>query len=152
MITINFQVSLKDRVLTYCNEDKLVYDTTKDYIVDRTRPKSGSNDQEAQKILDDLETDQVAWVWVLIFAYAAPEIIGVFLRSLRMVLLKTFQIPPLSEFVFVLVMETLHVIGLVFLAFLALPQLDTTHAVLLTNCLAVVPGLLLFMSRSKRDR
>ena len=76
-----FQVSVGDRELPFCNEDRDVSDTTKDYIVNRTRP-TGSNN-EYKKILDAFETDQIAWIWVLIFAYAAPEIVGTFIRSLR---------------------------------------------------------------------
>ena len=116
--------------------------------VNRTRPYDGA---EKDKILDAFETEQVAWVWVLIFAYAAPEIVGTFIRSLRIVTLKSYHIPPMTNFIFVFIMETLHVIGLALLAFVAFPQLDSAHAVVLTNCLAIIPGILLLMSRNKRD-
>ena len=72
-------------------------------------------------------------------------------RSLRIVVLKTYHIPALTDFIFVFIMETLHVIGLALLAFVAFPQLDSAHAVVLTNCLAIIPGILLLMSRNKRD-
>ena len=49
-------------------------------------------------------------------------------------------------------METLHTVGMAVLVFLALPQLDSTHALALTNCVAVVPGILLAMSRSSKDK
>ena len=45
-------------------------------------------------------------------------------------------------------MESLHTIGLAILAFLAFPQLDTAHALALTNCLALVPGILNVLGRS----
>ena len=102
--------------------------------------------------MDQFETDQIAWVWALIFAFAVPEIVGTLWRSLRIVLLKSYQRPPLKEFIFVAILETLHVAGLAVLAFLALPQLDSAHAVVLTNCLAIFPGILRLMSRSKRNR
>ena len=38
-------------------------------------------------------------------------------------------------------------VGIAILTFLALPQLDTAHALALTNCLAIVPGLLNLMTR-----
>ena len=60
--------------------------------------------------------------------------------------------PRLMDFLFVFTMETLHVIGLVILAFLAFPQLDSAHAVVLTNCLAIIPSMLLLMNRSKKDK
>ena len=137
------QVSVRDRVLEYCNEDGKVQDKTKDYIVDRTRSEPN---------LSQLEQEQIAWIWVLIFAYATPELVGTFLRSLRIVLFKTYTIPKLTDFLFVFIMETLHVIGLVVLAFLAFPQLDSAHAVVLTNCVGFIPGLLLLMNRSKKDK
>lgn len=150
LTTIFFQVSVKNRILTYCNEDGKIIDKTKDYIINRTRPNPSNPDY--QKTLDNFETEQVAWAWILIFAYVTPELVGVFLRSLRMILMKPFKIPPFYEFIFVFGMETLHVIGLVILAFLAFPQMDSAHVVVLTNCLSLVPGILLLLSRSKRDR
>ena len=134
---------MRDRVLEYCNEDGKVQDKTKDYIVDRIRSEPN---------LSQLEQEQIAWIWVLIFAYATPELVGTFLRSLRIVLFKTYTIPKLTDFLFVFIMETLHVIGLVVLAFLAFPQLDSAHAVVLTNCVGFIPGLLLLMNRSKKDK
>ena len=134
--------------MPYCNKDRQVSDITKDYIVNRTRPR---NDLNKDDVLDSLELDQVGWIWVLVFAYAAPEIIGTFIRSLRIVALKSYHIPPMTEFLFVFIMETLHVIGLGLLAFVAFPQLDSAHAVVLTNCLAIIPSILLLMSRNKRD-
>ena len=62
---IILQVSVGDRELPFCNEDRDVSDTTKDYIVNRTRP-TGSNN-EYDKILDAFETDQIAWIWVFFY-------------------------------------------------------------------------------------
>ena len=120
--------------------------------MDRSRPSSYSEDPNYAQKLDSLEQEQIAWIWVLIFAYATPELVGTFLRSLRIVAFKSYQIPKLMDFLFVFTMETLHVLGLVVLAFLAFPQLDSAHAVVLTNCLAIVPSLLLLMNRSKTDK
>ena len=146
-----FKVSVKDRKLPYCSRGQESYlDQSKDLMVDRTRPNSTV--VNANIILDEFETDQVAWVWILIFAYATPELVGVFMRSLRMVLFKSFKIPIFTDFLFVFIMETLHVIGLVILTFLAFPQLDSAHAVVLTNCLAFIPAVLLMLSRNMKER
>ena len=149
-MAIFFQVSVRDRILEYCNEDGQVQDKTKDYIVDRSRPSK--SDPNYQNTLNSLEQEQLAWIWVLILAFVAPELVGTFLRSLRIVLFKTYSIPKLTDFLLVFIMETLHVIGLVVLAFLAFPQLDSAHAVVLTNCVGLIPGLLLLMNRSKKDK
>ena len=59
----NFQVSLRDRELTYCNEDRKIPDTTKNYIVNLTRPDPGERTTENSviydQILDNYETNQV---------------------------------------------------------------------------------------------
>ena len=123
--------------------------SSKDYLVNKTRPDAGYPNSE--QILDQIETDQVAWIWILIFAYATPELVGVFLRSLRMVLFKTFKRPCFTDFLFVLFMESMHVIGLVTLVFLAFPQLDSTHVVILTSCFCSFPAILNLLSRTKRD-
>ena len=65
---------MRDRILEYCNEDGKVQDKTKDYIVDRSRPSSYQEDHEYSQKLDALEQEQIAWIWVLIFAFATPEL------------------------------------------------------------------------------
>eukprot|EP00095_Tigriopus_kingsejongensis_P009688 maker-scaffold84_size396325-snap-gene-2.41 protein:Tk09688 transcript:maker-scaffold84_size396325-snap-gene-2.41-mRNA-1 annotation:"hypothetical protein DAPPUDRAFT_318323" len=132
------QVSPVDlRVLPFCNQGGQIKDKTKDYEVERDR----------QKYADSIETEQVAWIWCLFFAFAVPEVLT-FLRALRVLVFKHWVRPSFLDFLFVMVMETMHVIGMAILVFLALPQIDTTHALALTNCLAVVPGILLIMSRN----
>lgn len=49
----------------------------------------------------------------------------------------------LKDFAFVCGMESCHVIGLVLLVFVGLPQVDAAHALVLTNCMALLPALLL---------
>lgn len=54
------------------------------------------------------------------------------MRSLKKFLFKKIRFPKLLHFMFVLVMEVLHTLGLAVLAFLALPELDSTRALMLT--------------------
>ena len=88
------------------------------------------------------------------FASLAPELFT-FLRSFRKVFLKKVNEHGsvghrwtvwMSDFLFVLTMETLHVVGVAILAFVGFPQLDTTHAIVLTNCLSVLPSCLLLVT------
>ena len=81
-----------------------------------------------------------------------------FLRSVRKVFLKTtnehqrrrdsvrtkWQLA--LDFTFVFSMETCHVVGLAILVFVALPNVDTPHALVLTNCFALIPAILLIDS------
>ena len=77
---------------------------------------------------------QIAWIWVIIFAYSTPEVFT-FIRSLRSCFFKTASRPPFLNFLFVFVMETCHVSGVAILAFVALPAFDSAHAGT-NNCFA----------------
>ena len=81
-----------------------------------------------------------------------------FLRSVRKVFLKTTNEHQRRrdsvrtkrqlalDFIFVFSMETSHVVGLAILVFVALPNVDTPHALVLTNCFALIPAILLIDS------
>ena len=56
----------------------------------------------------------------------------------------------MMDFGFVFGMESCHVIGLAILVFAGLPHLDTAHALVITNCMAFIPSLLLIDSNIKR--
>ena len=88
---------------------------------------------------EDVEGEQIRWVWALFAAFLVPEIMSLG-RSLRVCVFKTVLVPRFLDFAFVATMEILHAVGVAILLFLALPQMDSTHALALTNCLAVVPG------------
>ncbi|XP_017023062.1 chitin synthase chs-2 isoform X1 [Drosophila kikkawai] len=85
--------------------------------------------------------DQIAWVWALIFAFAAPELLT-FLRSLRICLFKREQRPSGLEVGLVTLFELLHVVGLALLTFTVLPALDVTRGAMLCCCVCFVPALL----------
>lgn len=85
--------------------------------------------------------ERVAWIWCLLLAFIVPEI-GTFIRSLRICFFKSCKKPQMFDFVFVLIMETLHVFGLVMLVYVVLPNLDVIKGAMLTNCLCFVPALL----------
>ncbi|XP_034109385.1 chitin synthase chs-2 isoform X1 [Drosophila albomicans] len=85
--------------------------------------------------------EQIAWVWALIFAFAAPELFT-FLRSLRICMFKREQRPSRLEVALVTLFELLHVVGLALLTFTVLPQLDVTRGAMLGCCVGFVPALL----------
>ena len=119
------------RVLPYCNEYGDV-NRNKDWEVIRNRTDS--------KFEDDVEGEQIRWVWALFAAFLVPEIMA-FFRSLRVCAFKTVIVPRFLDFAFVSAMEIFHAVGVAILLFLALPQMDSTHALALTNCLAFIPGV-----------
>ena len=105
-------------------------------IRNRTCSSEGDN---CSPFKEDVEGEQIRWVWALFAAFLVPEILSLG-RSLRVCVFKTVLVPRFLDFAFVAVMEMLHVVGVAILLFLALPQMDSTHALALTNCLAFVPG------------
>jgi chitin synthase len=84
--------------------------------------------------------ERVAWTWCLLIAFLVPEV-GTLVRSVRICIFKSYKRPPLNDFLFIFVMETLHVIGLASLVFVVLPNLDVVKGVMLTNCVCFVPAL-----------
>ena len=60
--------------------------------------------------------------------------------------------PHISYFMFVLLMELLHTVGLAMLAFMVLPHLDSVNALLLTSSLAVLPAFMLLLSRFQQTK
>ncbi|XP_050429583.1 chitin synthase chs-2 [Adelges cooleyi] len=117
-----------DRVVTYCNKD---LSRDKLYVV-------------------NLPTEErVVWIWCLLLAFIVPEL-GTLIRSIRICFFKSCRKPPLKDFVFVLVMETLHVFGIVLLVYVVLPSLDVIKGAMLTNCLCFVPALLSLLSRTTK--
>ena len=91
------------------------------------------------------EREKVGWVWAIFFSFLAPELFT-FFRSCRIVLMKSFKRPSFLEFSIVLCFETVHVVGVAVLYFLAFPGMDSIRAIMATNAVALFPGMLkLFM-------
>ena len=102
---------------------------------------------------------QVAWLWSIFFAFAAPEVFT-FLHSAWVCLMKvslpplppglqTYETPSVLEFGLVLLFEGLHTLGTGILFFLAFPGMDSIRALMATNAVCLFPGMLkLFMKQS----
>lgn len=97
--------------------------------------------RDKQFVVNLPEEERVAWTWCLFFAFAIPEL-GTLIRSLRICVFKSWRRPPFNDFLWVLVMETLHVAGLASLFLIVLPELDVVKGAMLTNCVCFVPALL----------
>ncbi|XP_053697083.1 chitin synthase chs-2-like [Sabethes cyaneus] len=98
-----------------------------------------------------IPTEQrIAWIWAIIFSFAIPEL-GTLVRASRICFFKNIGRPTWGQLAAVALMESFHVIGLAMLAFLIFPNLDTLKAVMLTNCVCLVPALLGLLSRSPSE-
>lgn len=108
----------RDKKIPYCNKDL-------------------ARDKYFQASLP--EEERIAWMWVIMFAFAVPEI-GLLIRSLRICFFKSWKKPLKSHFLLIFLMESFHILGIVLLLFVVIPELDSVKAAMLTNCLCVIPG------------
>ncbi|XP_034828823.1 chitin synthase chs-2 isoform X2 [Maniola hyperantus] len=119
----------KDKRLAYCNRNL---------------------GRDKQFIVSLPDEERVAWMWALLAAFAIPEI-GTLIRSLRICFFKTSKTPTSVQFMVVFITESLHTIGMGLLFFKILPELDVVKGAMITNCLCIVPAILVLLSRSSRD-
>ena len=104
-------------------------------------PPNLPTDPEVTVVVGITDREKVGWIWAIFFSFLAPEIFT-FIRSVRIVLMKTFKMPSFLEFSIVACFETFHVVGVTILFFLALPGMDSIRAIMSTNALALFPGML----------
>ena len=95
--------------------------------------------------------ERVGWVWAIFFCFVVPEMFMWF-RSTRICLFRTWRKPAVVEFLIVALFDTLHVIGLALLVYLVLPNLKVVEAVMLTNCVCLIPGILNMFSHATAGR
>lgn len=119
----------RDKKIPYCNKDL------------------GRN---KQFLVSLPEEERIAWMWVIMFAFAVPEV-GLLIRSMRICFFKSWKKPSKSHFLLIFLMESFHVLGIVLLLFVVIPELDSVKAAMLTNCLCVVPGILGLLSRTAKE-
>lgn len=106
--------------------------------------------REKQFIVKLPETERVAWMWCLFFAFCVPQL-GATFRSCRMCVFKSWKKPTFAQFTIMFLTETAHTVGIALLVFYILPDLDVVKGAMLTNCLCFVPGILGLLSRSNKE-
>ena len=85
--------------------------------------------------------EKVGWLWAIFFCFLAPELFTL-TRCFRIVFMKSFKRPGVLEFLIPFIFETLHVLGTAILYFLAFPGMNSLRAIMATNAVAIVPGVL----------
>ena len=150
MVFMIKQISRTSSNIAFCNTRKngaqYISDPTqqKQFEVDFTCPTADTACQVSQT------TERVAWIWAIAFAFSIPQVFS-FGRSLRKFLFKFIRLPRFGDFIFVLLMELCQTLGLAVLCYLVLPEMDSAAAIILTSSLALVPSLLLMLSRFQED-
>lgn len=121
------------KVVTICNQGVPGLERDKHY--------------QTQFNLDDPE--RVSWIWAMLFVLMAPEVFTLF-RSARMCIFKSYRWPTPRVFWTVITFESLHVIGVVLIVYVALPALDVVRGVMLTSCICILPGTFSILSRNRQ--
>lgn len=93
---------------------------------------------------------QVAWIWCLFTICIIPEL-GTLFRSARICIFKSAKRCTFSDFMIVLVFETMHVVGLNLFIFVVLPDIDVVKGAMLTNCMAFFPAIFGLLSRNSKE-
>lgn len=93
---------------------------------------------------------RIAWVWAVFFAFALPEF-GTLFRAGRICFFKNIPKPRLAEILLIIVLEMFHVVGLVLLFCVALPNLDVIQGVMLMSCVCFIPSILAALSRGQNE-
>merc|ERR1711892_234093 len=149
MIFMIKQISTTSKNIPFCNSR----DNGAQYIDD---PLQKQYEVDFSCLPSDLDcqvsrvTERVAWIWAIAFAFCVPQAFS-FGRSLRKFLFKFTKLPSFLDFMFVLFMELCQTVGLAVLCYLVLPEMDSVSAIILTSSLALVPSLLLMLSRFQED-
>ena len=142
------QIAINPTNIPFCNDGRrgLQYindDSNREFAVDFTVTNEYEQDMRIM--------ERVAWIWAIGFSFCVPQALG-FLRSLRKCLFKFNNLPTLKDVSFILLMESLHTIGLATMCFVVLPQLDSANAIVLTSLTALIPGIVLLISRFKQEK
>ncbi|ODM95932.1 Chitin synthase 6 [Orchesella cincta] len=114
---------------------------------DRTVPfcnKKYGRDKKFEASISEVE--RISWTWAILIAFLIPEI-GAFIRSLRICVFKAWRKPSTAEFIVPLFFETCYAAGLALFVFAVLPSVNVLKAVMLTNCVCLIPGLFGMLSR-----
>ena len=92
----------------------------------------------------------VAWLWCVFFAFIAPELLT-WGRSIRVFMMRKVKWPPKTFMLWVLLFETLSVVGNGLLFFGIMPQLDSLRAMMLTNGVILIPSILSIFKSPEAD-
>ena len=93
------------------------------------------------------QVEKVGWLWAIFFSFLAPELFTL-VRCFRIVFMKSFKMPGVLEFLIPFIFETLHVLGTAILFLLAFPGMNSIRALMATNAVAIVPGVLKLLMKN----
>lgn len=98
---------------------------------------------ELEELFTEYTQDgRIKWTWCLIFIYLVPECIGVLNTLWHYLFKRKPRMPKKRNILLMILIDTLHTLGLVLLTFIILPEIGAVQGAAIFCCLCFVPGLL----------
>ncbi|XP_072762919.1 chitin synthase chs-2 [Anoplolepis gracilipes] len=94
-----------------------------------------------------IQDGRLKWTWCLIFIFLVPECIGILNALWHYLFKRKPRMPKKRNILFMILIDTLHTIGLVLLTFVILPEIGAVQGAAIFCCLCSIPGLLNLLSR-----
>ncbi|XP_029674249.1 chitin synthase chs-2-like isoform X2 [Formica exsecta] len=102
-------------------------------------------------LIEHTEDGRLQWTWCLIFIFLVPECIGVLNTLWHHLFKRKPRMPKIRNIMLMILIDTLHTIGLVLLTFVILPEIEAVQGAAIFCCLCFVPGLLNLLSRNENQ-
>ena len=85
---------------------------------------------------------KIIWTWYIIFMFLVPECFNILNAVWWAVFNKKERMPKKQSIAILLLLETLHPIGLALLVFYSLPKINSVDAAAISSCIYFIPALL----------
>ncbi|KAL0119961.1 hypothetical protein PUN28_007970 [Cardiocondyla obscurior] len=107
---------------------------------------------EEQFSTRSMQDNHVKWTWCLIFIFLVPECLGVLNTVWNLLFKEKLKIPKKGSILFMIVIDTLHTIGLILFIFIILPKLGVVQGAAIFCCLCFIPGCMNLFMRNEKSR
>ncbi|KYN42444.1 Chitin synthase 3 [Trachymyrmex septentrionalis] len=112
-----------------------------------------NHNEELEELFTEYTQDgRIKWTWCLIFIYLIPECIGILNTLWHYLFKRKPRMPKKRNILLMILIDTLHTLGLVLLTFIILPEIGAVQGAAIFCCLCFVPGLLNLLSRNEESR
>ncbi|XP_078049860.1 LOW QUALITY PROTEIN: chitin synthase chs-2 [Augochlora pura] len=92
---------------------------------------------------------RTTWSWYIIFMFLVPECVNILQSMWYYIFKKNEKMPTKLNLAILLVLETLHPIGLALLLFYSLPKINSIEAAAICSCMSFIPVLIDLISQNQ---
>ncbi|KAG5345608.1 CHS3 synthase, partial [Acromyrmex heyeri] len=115
-------------------------------------PFCNHNEELEELFTEYAQNGRIKWTWCLIFIYLIPECIGMLNTLWHYLFKRKPRMPKKRNVLLMILIDTLHTLGLVLLTFIILPEIGAVQGAAIFCCLCFIPGLLNLLSRNEKSR